>query len=235
MRIRVINTVVEGVLSDDVVPPLPGFIAGETDWLPEGPSSIECRADEARVVPLVLDRVLAAAADGVDGIVLNCFMDPAVEPARELVHIPVAGPAQSSMALASTLGARFSVILPAASGAPIVAEQAARHVGRERLASVRAVEMPVAELHDAERLSAALVTEAERAIDDDGADVVILGCTGMCGVTRRVRDALGGRDVPIIDPTLAAVGAVVAQVVLGVHHSGAAYAVPAWRATEGVA
>lgn len=232
MRIRVINTVVKDVLSDDVLPPLPDFVSAEVDWLDEGPSTIECRADEARAVPLALDRIVAAAAEGVDGIVVNCFMDPALAPARELVRVPVAGPAQSAMTLATTLGDRFSVILPAASGAPIVAEQAAAYVGRDRLASVRSVEMPVAELRDRERLVRGLVAEAGRAIEEDGAHVVILGCTGMCGVTSAVRAALAGRDVPVLDPTLAAVGAVVAQCVAGVAHSGAAYALPAWRTQE---
>jgi allantoin racemase len=229
MRIRVINTVVKGVLDDDVLPPLPDFVDAELDWLDDGPSTIECRADEARVAPLVLDRVADAAAAGVDGIVLNCFMDPALEPARELVHVPVAGPGQSAMALATTLGERFSVILPAASGAPIVAAQATTYVGRERLASVRGVEMPVAELADHERLVGGLVEQAEHALDEDGAQVVILGCTGMCSVTDAVRSALADRDVPVLDPTIAAVGAVVSQVMQGAHHSGLAYAVPAWQ------
>ena len=229
MRIRVIHPVVRGVLAEDVLPPLPSFVDGETDWLDEGPSSIECRADCARAVPLVLERIVAAAADGVDGIVVNCFMDPGLEPGRELVRVPVAGPAQSAMTLATTLGDRFSVILPAASGAPIVAAQASRYVGRERLASVRAVEMPVAELHDGERLAAGLLDQAERAVAEDGADVVILGCTGMCAVTETVRQAFDGRDIPVLDPTVSAVAGCVSQVMLGVHHSGAAYALPSWR------
>jgi allantoin racemase len=229
MRILILTPVVRGVLDDDVVPPLPSFVQAEAGWLAEGPSSIECRIDEARAVPAMLDAVGFAAADGVDGIVLNCFMDPAVGAARELVHVPVAAPAQSAMTLASTLGDRFSVILPAASGAPIIAGLAHAYVGRERLASVRSVEMAVAELRDRERLVTGLVEQAERSIEEDGADVVILGCTGMCAVTSAFRAALAHHDVPVIDPTVAAVGAVVSQLMLGVHHSGAAYALPAWR------
>jgi allantoin racemase len=136
------------------------------------------------------------------------------------------------MTLAATLGDRFSVILPAASGAPIVADQAHAYVGRDRLASVRSVEIPVAELRDDERLVAGLVEQAELALTHDGAHVVILGCTGMCGVTLAFRAALAHHDVPVIDPTLAALGAVVSQAIGGVHHSGSAYALPAWR-TEG--
>lgn len=229
MRLAVVNTVVEDVIREDALPSFPAFVDVDVRFLAEGPPSIECRLDEARAVPAVLDEVAAAVADGADGVVLNCFMDPALEPARELVHVPVAGPGQSSMVLATLLGQRFSVILPAASGAPIAEEQARRYVGGDRLASVRSVEMPVAELHDHGRLVEGLVEQAERAIRDDDAHVVIVGCTGMCAVIDGVRDALAHHDVPVIDPTLAAVGAVVSQLVLDVHHSGPAYALPAWR------
>jgi allantoin racemase len=231
MKIRVLNTVVRGVLDDEILPPVPSFVELEVDWLDEGPSSIECRVDDALCVPAVLERVKAAAGEDVDGIVLNCFMDPGLEAARELVHIPVAGPSQSAMALATTLGQTFSVVLPAAAGAPIVADQAARYVGRERLASVRSVETPVAELGDRGRLVERLVAQADAAIAVDNAHVVILGCTGMSSVTTAVARELYERDhdVPVVDPTVAAIGSVVAQAMLGVHHSGRAYAVPAWR------
>jgi allantoin racemase len=234
MRIRIVNPVVRGVLDEGALPPLPAFVRAEVDWLEEGPSSIECRYDEARCVPAVLERVRAAAAAGVDGIVLNCFMDPALQPARELVRVPIAGPAQSSMALAVTLGQTFSVILPAASGAPIVADQASAYVGRDRLASVRSVEMPVAELHDHDRLLHELVEQARLAVEHDGAQVVILGCTGMCGVTAAFKRSVEqlGLGVPVIDPTLAAVGAIVTQSIATVTHAERAYALPSWRAME---
>lgn len=231
IHIRVINPVVKGVLGDDVLPPLPGYVEAELDWIDKGPSSIECRVDHAISVPPLLERVRVAAADGVDGIVLNCFMDTGLQPARELVHIPVAGPAQSSMTLASTLGNTFSVILPAASGRPIVVDEARVYAAPDRLASVRSVEMPVAELHDHDRLCRELIEQAEIALTEDGAEVIILGCTGMSTVTSRVKRELSerGHDVPVIDPTIAAISAVAAQVAAGVHHSGNTYALPSWK------
>jgi allantoin racemase len=234
MKIRIINAVVRGVLDEDILPPVPDFVTLECDWLDEGPSSIECRVDDARAVPAVLDRV-ALASGKADGIVINCFMDPGLEAAREMVRVPVAGPGQSAMALATTLGRVFSVILPAASGAPIVVDEAIRYVGRDRLASVRSVETPVAGLHDHDRLIEGLLDQAERAVLEDDAEVVILGCTGMCGVTAAVRGGLAdlGYDIPVIDPTLAAIGNVVAQLLAGVHHSGRTYAVPSWHALAG--
>lgn len=232
MRIRIINSVVKTVLDDDILPPIPSFVDAEVDWLDEGPSSVECRYDDALCVPPLLERVKAAAIDGVDGIVINCFMDPGLQVARELTRVPVSGPAESAMLLASSLGQRFSVILPAASGAPIVVEQAVSYGVRDQLASVRSVEMPVAELSNEAKLIDGLLQQAELAWSDDDAHVVILGCTGMSHVTETVKREFDarGHDIPVIDPTLAAIGMLVAINTAGVHHSGRTYAVPSWKA-----
>ena len=229
-----INAVVPGVYSEDVLPPLPGFVTGEVDWLESGPSVIECLEDDARCVPPLLDRVRAAADDQADGIVINCFMDPGLHAARELVQIPVAGLAESAMTLALTLGQRFSVVLPAASGGPKVADQARMYVGSDRLASVRGVEIPVAELGDHDRLVRVLTEQAELAIAEDAAQVVILGCSGMSAVAQAVKEGIAerGLDVPVLDPTLAAVMAVVTQLALGLHHSGRAYPLPSWKLAD---
>jgi allantoin racemase len=234
VRVRVINAVVPGVYSDDVLPPLPRFVQGEVDWLESGPSVIESLEDDARCVPPLLDRVRAAANEHVDGIVINCFMDPGLQAARELVHIPVAGLAESAMTLALTLGQTFSVVLPAYSGEPKVAEQARLYVGSDRLASVRGVEIPVAELGDHDRVVRTLTEQAELAVAEDGAHVVILGCSGMSAVAQAVKEAVAARsiDVPVLDPTLVAVMAVVTQVTAGVHHSGRAYPLPSWKLAD---
>ena len=56
----------------------------------------------------------------------------------------------------------------------------------------------------------AIVAEAERAVTEDGADVICLGCAGMAGVTGAITDALG---VPAVDGVAAAVG--LAQMLVG--------------------
>ncbi|MCZ7663747.1 MAG: aspartate/glutamate racemase family protein [Thermoleophilia bacterium] len=220
-----------GILNEGALPRLPEFIQAEIDWLPEGPTSIESRYDDAIAVPLILDRVRKAAQEGVDGVVINCFMDPGLQAARELVRIPVAGPAQSAMLLAAGLGQTFSVILPASSGTPIVVDQATVYGVRERLASVRSVGMPVAELVQADRLVAGLLEQAGLAVSEDGAHSIILGCTGMSHVTERVKSefAATGFGAPVLDPTLAAIGALLGWRVLGVAHSEKAYESPEWR------
>ena len=63
---------------------------------------------------------------------------------------------------------------------------------------------------------AAIVDEAARAIADDGADVICLGCAGMAGVTSAITAKLG---VPAIDGVAAAVALAQAVVGLGLSTS----------------
>jgi allantoin racemase len=75
-----------------------------------GPASIECELDKAICVPGFLHKARQAESEGYDAVISNCYCDPGVKPARELLNIPVVGPAESSMHLAATLGHRFSVV-----------------------------------------------------------------------------------------------------------------------------
>jgi allantoin racemase len=58
----------------------------------------------------------------------------------------------------------------------------------------------------------AIVDEAARAVTEDGADVICLGCAGMAGVTEAISAKLG---VPAVDGVAAAVALAQALVGLG--------------------
>lgn len=170
----------------------------------DGPASIESEFDEALAVPATLAQVQQAADFGADAIVINCMGDPGLAAARELVSVPVLGPGQTSMHVASMLGHRFSILTVADRLVHVDEDRAARYGLASRLASVRSVDVPVLDLQASEeRLVAALTEQAIRAVRDDGAHVLVLGCTGMTGTAGLVAAALserGVRDIPVIDP-----------------------------------
>jgi allantoin racemase len=64
----------------------------------------------------------------------------------------------------------------------------------------------------------AIVDEAARAVAEDGADVICLGCAGMAGVTAAIMAKLG---VPAVDGVAAAVALAQALVGLGLSTSKA--------------
>jgi allantoin racemase len=197
--------------------------------LDNGPASIESRYEEAVAVPDIVSKVMAAEKDGVDAVIIDCMADPGLDAAREMVTIPVVGPAETAMHLASMLGHRFSVITILDQVAPMFDRHAAKMGLVERLASVRAVNIPVLELGDTERVVKALIEQSAKAVRVDGAHLIVFGCTGMVGLAGDVKKGLedqGILDVPVIDPAILAVKISEALVDTGLSHSKRTYPHP---------
>lgn len=188
----------------------------------QGPASIETHYDEALAVPDVLAKIEAAEQAGADAVVIDCMGDPGLEAARELVSIPVIGPGQAAMHLAATLAHKFSAITILERTIPIVHDQVVRYGLTEKLASIRSVEIPVLEIEGNEqRVVSALIDESARAVQEDGAHIIIPGCTGMIGLARQVQEALAERGVmvPVIDAPWAAVKLAESLVDMGLSQS----------------
>jgi Asp/Glu/hydantoin racemase len=56
----------------------------------------------------VLNKVMQAEASGYDAVAIGCFLDPAMQEARELLKIPVFGLGETSMLAACMYGHKFS-------------------------------------------------------------------------------------------------------------------------------
>jgi len=197
--------------------------------LDKGPASIESRYDGAVAVPDVVRKVVEAEKDGVDAVIIDCMADPGLEAAREMVSIPVIGPAETAMHVAAMLGHRFSVVTVLDSAVPMFDLHAARIGVAERLASVRAVNIPVLELGDTGRVVKALIEQSVMAVREDGAHLIVFGCTGMIGLADDVKEGLENRgiaDVPVIDPAILAVKVAEAFADMGLSHSKRTYPTP---------
>jgi len=188
-----------------------------------GPASIESAWDEMLATPQTVARIVEAERDGVDAAVINCMGDPGLMAAREAVAIPVVGPCEATMHLAAMLGHSFSVITVLRSLRRQFEEEALRYGVAEKLASVRAVEIPVLELEaDRERLVRLFADEAQAAIERDGAHVTMFGCTGMLGIAGAVEAELAARGfagAPVIDSMVWAIKLAEAMADMGVRHS----------------
>ena len=195
-----------------------------------GPASIEGEFEEALAVPDTLAKILDAERDGVDAVVIDCMGDPGLAAAREAVDALVLGPCQTGMHLAALLAHNFSVVTVLDSLVPYFENLAIRYGLREKLASVRSVDIPVLELEsDLDRLNRALLDESIKAIEEDGAHAILFGCTGMKGCAAALAGGLarsGYGDVPVIDPVLAAFKVAEALVALGLTQSKRTYPAP---------
>ena len=201
-----------------------------------GPASIESAFDDMLAVPDTVAKIIEAERDGVHAAVIDCMGDPGLHAAREAVAIPVLGPAGTAMHVAAMLGHRFSIVTVLDRFWPLLENQAKIFCVDSKLASVRAVELPVLELEaDAGRLRRLLIGQAAQAVAKNGADAMIFGCTGMFGWAKTVREGLlaAGHDVPVIDPVPTAIQVAAGLVEVGLRHSKTAYPAPPAKTITG--
>ena len=172
-----------------------------------GAASIESSYDEMLNAPGIIKVAEKAQSDGFDGIITDCMCDPALEALRERLDIPVVGPGRASILCAAELAHRFSVVTVVENVFTIFENKVMGLGLAGKLASVRAVNIPVLDLADLKKLTGALVDESIKAIEEDGAHAIVLGCTGMMGVADNLAETLKkkGYEVPVIDPVAVAV------------------------------
>ncbi|KTQ95630.1 hydrogenase expression protein HupH [Aureimonas ureilytica] len=195
----------------------------------EGPASIESEFETAICAPDTIRRIVEAEREGVDAVVIDCMADPALRAAREMVRIPVIGPSQAAMHVAAMLGHRFSVVTVMRRLRAQFENAAALHGLASRMASVRSVDIPVLALEDdLDATQRLLVEQARLAVEKDGAEAVIFGCTGLLGCAGAVRAGLlaGGIDIPVIDPIPNAVHIAAALARSNLTHSALTYPPP---------
>ncbi len=166
-----------------------------------GTPSIESHVEEAIGAMGVVEQVAIGDRDGVDGYVIACFGDTGLAAAREMTRAPVVGMTEAAFYAAGMVAARFSVItLPPRTR--IHTERVLRETGMaERCAAVRAIDIPVLDLvTHGDAVALAFIDEARRALTEDDAEAIVLGCAGLSALVGPLTQALG---VPVIDGVMA--------------------------------
>lgn len=193
-----------------------------------GTNSIECEYDMALAQPEVMRLVREAERDGADACMITCFGDPGAAGAKELVSIPVIGEGESALAVANLLGSRFSILITEPRLFPMMRKLAAQTGLADRLASTRAVDAGVLDfgLDCVPRA----VDQAVAAVQQDGAEVIVMGCTGtgvdMAAMIEQALEQRIGAHVPVIDPVKTTMKLTEALVATKMRHSKVTYPMP---------
>jgi len=167
-----------------------------------GPFSIETAAHRDMAVPRVISLVSQNLSAGYDAYVLGCFDDIGLFEARTLAKVPVVGTCEAGIAAARTIARRFSIITTVHSAVPGIHDLLERY-GAAGICTVRAAGVGVAAAADANGAAAQHILAAIRdAIEQDGAEAILLGSGGLAGQAPRLRQTV---PVPIIDGIQAAV------------------------------
>lgn len=231
VHVRVVSPIVTAgfrKLADLKALEYPGIVLSHAQ-ISNGPGSIESEFEAAMSVPGTLLEILRAEREGVDAVIIDCMGDPGLRPGRELSGMLVAGPCQTGMHVAAMLGHKFSVITVMRRLIPSFENTAALCGLSTKLASVRSVDIPVLDLEkDLAATAERLVEEARRAVEEDGAEALIFGCTGLMGCAAALRDELlaKGIDVPVIDPIPTAISIAAGIVRSGLTQSRTTYPTP---------
>ncbi|NKK65254.1 aspartate/glutamate racemase family protein [Rhizobium leguminosarum bv. viciae] len=181
-----------------------------------GPVSIEGHYDGALAIPGLLAELRERQAVGYDAAVIACFDDTGLEAARSFADVPILGLCESAVVTAGFLAQRFTVVTTLERSRVLI-DNLVRRYGMGDRAKVRASDIPVLELEDsASGAIGKLRAEIERALLEDGAEAIVLGCAGMTDLARELQEIYG---VPVVDGVAAAVKQAEALVSLGLSTS----------------
>lgn len=179
--------------------------------LAEGPRGIESQRDADLVIAPLLKEA-ARLEENAAAFVIACFSDPGLYSLREQSRHPVLGIAECAVLTALTLGRRFGVIA-------ILPTSVARHLRYfgamgvlDRLAADLPVGLGVAELAGEERTFSRMLSVGRTLRDAHHADVLVMGCAGMARYRSKLEVAL---EIPVVEPTQAAVVMALGRVRLG--------------------
>lgn len=195
----------------------------------EGPETVENFYLKANCIPGMLRLAREAEAEGQTACIIDCMSDPSLDAAREAVSIPVIGATQACAYISASLAHRFSLLGTRGDMGHKFVTQITEYGIERKLASVRTTGLSVQEVEtEPDKLVGALVDAAEKAVVQDGAHILIPGCTGMIGLAEALQNDLQkrGLQVQVIEPPAAAVKMAELLSDLNLSHSKVTYPTP---------
>lgn len=191
-----------------------------------------CRNADSAYELLLLDAYIAEAGvrseeEGYQAVVMDTVSDSGLAALRSRLTIPVLGPGLVQQHVAAMLGRRFSILTMWDRWRYLYEKTMSEYGTRAFCASIRSIGVRP----DQEQLLAgkeevvfdALEREGRRAIEEDGADVLLIGSTTMHQSVEHLRRTL---DVPVINPGPLAIKMAEVFVTLGLSHSKRGYMSP---------
>ncbi|MBZ9865204.1 aspartate/glutamate racemase family protein [Mesorhizobium sp. CA15] len=167
----------------------------------DGPPSIEGYFDEVFAVPGIIAEMSKAPA--ADAYVIACFDDTGLDAARCASGAPVIGIGEAAFHMASLIAGKFSVVTTLARSVPAIEHNLAKYGLASRCAKVRSSEVAVLELErPGSNARHKISQEIARAISEDHAEAIVLGCAGMADLAKSLSEEHG---VPVLDGVVCAV------------------------------
>jgi len=207
MRIQVINPNTCLEMTQSIAESAIKVAADSTEIIAVSPSqgvaSIEGHYDEAIASFHLLELVKQGQSQHVDGHIIACFGDPALDAARELTDAPVIGIAEAAFHMATLIATKFSIVTTL-KRTKIIAEHLLHQYGySHKCEKIHCIDLPVLDLEKNEKETyEKLLETCLRAKENDGVGAIVLGCGGM---SKHVESISKELNIPVIDGVTAAV------------------------------
>src|SRR6476619_2392300 len=220
MRILVANVNTTESMTDSIGRQAVAAAAPGTEIVPLTPvfgaESVEGNYESYLAAVAVMETV-RSYPEPYDAVIQAGYGEHGREGLQELLHVPVVDITEAAASTAMYLGHKYSVITTLDRTVPLIEDRLKLAGLDARCASVRASGLGVLELEeDPARAVATIVEQAARAVAEEKAEVIVLGCGGMAGLDDQIRKRTG---VPVVDGVAAAVTIAESLVRLGLSTS----------------
>lgn len=187
----------------------------------------------AGAVAEIIAEYTRPGTEPVDGVVVAAFGDPGMPALKELADVPVIGITEAALCAAALQGHRFSIIAISERIKPWYRDCVERFGLLGRLASIRSINEELNGIGSVQRdFKETLLALSRQAVEEDGADVVILAGAPLAGLARELKEQI---PVPVVDGISA--GIRMAEAVVGLQsgqHREGAFAPPPAKGRKGL-
>jgi allantoin racemase len=166
-------------------------------------TNAEYRSYEGIMTRGIVRATRAAAREGFDAMAIGCFYDVGLHEAREMSgKMIVSAACEAACEIAASLANRFGVIVGRRKWVYQMQQTVLSYGHQHRLAGFYNVDLGVNDFQkDHAETARRLIAAGRKAVEEDYAEALVLGCTMEMGFYREIERELG---VPVIDPAIAA-------------------------------
>lgn len=174
--------------------------------LRNAPPDIDYYYNKHLMETVVFERVMQAEEENYDAVIVGCCYDPGVRVARELVDIPVVGPLEASMQMASYFGHSYTVVTDHHKAVPYLEDLVQQSGLAGSCRGVRCIEWWVKDMVlDPDAVARDTIEHARRIMAETRAEVIVMGCTIVAACYQRyVMRTNAAPEVVILNPNLMA-------------------------------
>jgi len=191
-----------------------------------GPETIESYTDEAYAQPFVIELAISKVNEGgYNAIIVDCFLDPAVDALMEVLNIPVIGPGRTSINFAALISRNITILVPVENLVTPVKKLAKEWKNNlMETVKVKSLGIPVAEIHTSEKYIIEHISTQVQEFEDS--DCLIFGCTGFAEVAEALKMVLKARGITVINPVEVSVKYAEMMAKLNIAHSKRTFKYP---------